>query len=110
MKTQKVTAIALIVLQFVLLAGIGQLAAADPTLGPGPCGGLPAPLGDINADCRYNLVDVVQLINAIFIFPDDPLPANADVNCDNAHNIQDVIRLIDFVFGNGPVLQPCPGK
>ena len=108
MNTRKSTAIALLVLQVIFLAGINQMAVADPAVTPGPCNGLPAPLGDVNADCRYNLVDVVLLINAIMTFPGDPLPSNSDVNCDHNTDIQDVVRLIDFVFAKGPVLQPCP--
>jgi hypothetical protein len=109
-KTHKVTAIALLMLLFALLFGNGQLATAETAVTLDPCDLHPYPIGDLNGDCRYNLVDVVLLINAVFIFPIDPFPVNGDVNCDNVLDIFDIIQLSDFIFAKGPALQPCDGR
>ena len=109
MKTQKITAVALLVLQLAFLFGVCQTSYGQRTIPTGPCSTPPPGLiGDINGDCHYNLVDVVWLINAVFVFPVDPFPANGDVNCDHSADIFDVLRLANFVFAKGPALQPCP--
>jgi hypothetical protein len=102
----------MLVLQLALLVGVGRLALADSIAVTDPCTTPPGLMGDLNADCRYNLLDVVMLINAVFAFPHDPYPKNGDVNCDNTVDVFDVIALIDFIFAKGPALQPCsqPGR
>lgn len=109
MKTQKITAVVLLVLQLAFAFGIGRTAGANPAIPLGPCD-TPAPglIGDMNGDCHYNLVDVVILINAVFVTPTDPWPLNGDVNCDHKVDIFDVLRLANFIFAKGPALQRCP--
>jgi hypothetical protein len=108
-KTHKITALALLVLQMAFLVGVCQTANAQRTIPLGPCSTPPPGLiGDMNGDCNYNLVDVVWLIQVVFIAPPDPWPLNGDVNCDHYIDIFDVLRLANFVFAKGPALQPCP--
>ena len=110
MKTQKITAVALLVLQLAFAFGIGRTANAIPPIPLGPCSDTPhgGLIGDLNGDCHYNLVDVVWLINVIFVYPADTWPSNGDVTCDGKVDIFDVLRLANFVFAKGPALQPCP--
>ena len=107
MRTQRIAAFALLVLQLALLTGIGHPAFASTVAVSDSCSDPPGLIGDLNLDCRYNLVDVVMLIRAIFSFPQDPYPANGDVNCDNFLDVFDVVKLTEFIFAKGPALQPC---
>ena len=107
MRTRKIAVVALLVLQLAQLTGIGQPACAGTVAVSDSCSDPPGLTGDLNLDCRYNLVDVVRLIRAIFSFPQDPWPKNGDVNCDGFLDVFDVVQLTEFIFAKGPALQPC---
>jgi hypothetical protein len=62
--------------------------------------------GDVNTDEQVNLVDVVFLINYIFVGGPAPQPLSlADVDCSGRINIADAVRLINYIFSGGPA--PC---
>lgn len=64
--------------------------------------------GDVDANGRSNLSDIVILIQHLFF--NVPLelasPANADTDCDGNVNLGDAIRMINFVFKGG-ILNCC---
>jgi len=63
-------------------------------------------LGDANGDGVINVVDVVYLINYLFISGPAPNPVESgDVNCDHTINAADVVYLINYLFIKGP--PPC---
>jgi hypothetical protein len=67
---------------------------------------LPFMYGDANGDGVINVVDVVYLINYLFISGPAPDPIQAgDVNCDGFVNVTDVVYLINYLFIDGP--PPC---
>jgi serine protease AprX len=62
--------------------------------------------GDVTADGKINVSDVVYLINYLFIGGPTPDPLFlGDVNCDSQVNVSDVVYLIGYLFQAGP--QPC---
>jgi hypothetical protein len=62
--------------------------------------------GDANGDGVINVVDVVYLINYLFINGPAPDPVESgDVNCDHTTNAADVVYLINYLFIDGP--PPC---
>jgi hypothetical protein len=64
------------------------------------------PCGDVNTDEKIDLLDVVFLINYLFV--GEPVPQLAsleDVNCSGSFNLADVVFLIKYIFRNGPA--PC---
>jgi hypothetical protein len=62
-----------------------------------------APRGDANGDGMINIVDVVYLINFLFIEGPPPKPfAAGDVNCNDYITASDVIYLINYLFIGGP--------
>jgi Dockerin type I domain/Beta-propeller repeat len=64
--------------------------------------------GDVNTDEHVDLLDVVFLINYIFVGGPPPQSlALADVNCSGSINIGDAVLLINFIFRSGPA--PCAG-
>jgi hypothetical protein len=59
--------------------------------------------GDVTNDQKVNVVDVVYLINYIFIGGPPPSPLKAgDVNRDCLVDLEDVAYLIKYLFLNGP--------
>lgn len=70
-------------------------------LGPG------VRFGDVNANGRIDVTDVVYLINYLYINGPKPLPwwFMGDANCDRMVDITDVVYLINYLFVNGP--PPC---
>jgi hypothetical protein len=64
-------------------------------------------VGDVNADNRINISDVVYMINWIFGGGPEPIPDQfvGDVNCDSTANVSDVVYLINYIFSGGPA--PC---
>jgi parallel beta-helix repeat protein len=63
-------------------------------------------LGDANNDAVVDLVDIIFLINYIFMGGNAPQPLMAgDSNCDGRFNIADVVYLINYVFREGKA--PC---
>ena len=63
-------------------------------------------LGDANSDSSINVVDVVFVINYVYIDGPSPCPYHAaDANCDGLADIEDVICLIKYLFLRGPL--PC---
>jgi hypothetical protein len=62
--------------------------------------------GDVNGDGVINIVDVVYLINYLFIHGPAPQPLVAgDVNCNGVIDVVDVVYLINYLFIDGP--PPC---
>jgi hypothetical protein len=62
--------------------------------------------GDANGDGVINSVDVVYLINYLFIGGPEPQPWEAgDVDCNGMVNVSDVVYLINYLFIGGP--PPC---
>ncbi|MCJ7578239.1 MAG: dockerin type I repeat-containing protein, partial [candidate division Zixibacteria bacterium] len=63
--------------------------------------------GDADGDWKINAVDVVYLINYLYIRGPAPKPLEAgDVNCDGTINAADVVYLINYLFIGGPP-PPC---
>jgi PKD repeat protein len=55
--------------------------------------------GDMNGDCKTSVLDVVYLINRLFISGPDPVCIlSADVNSDGQLNVSDVVYLINYLF------------
>jgi hypothetical protein len=62
--------------------------------------------GDVNADGSIDAVDVVYLINYLYIHGPAPIPLEAgDVDCDGVINAADVVYLINYLYIDGP--PPC---
>jgi hypothetical protein len=62
--------------------------------------------GDADGDWWINAVDVVYLINYLYIRGPAPQPLEAgDVNCDGTIDASDVVYLINYLFIKGP--PPC---
>ena len=58
-------------------------------------------LGDMNFDGEVNIVDVVQIVNALLNigeFTEDQLAA-ADYNQDGIINILDVVQVVSYILG-----------
>ncbi|OGC75793.1 MAG: hypothetical protein A2145_00575 [candidate division Zixibacteria bacterium RBG_16_40_9] len=63
--------------------------------------------GDVNGDMKYNLIDIVSLVNVIFKGGAKPNPAcRADANSDGQGNLVDIIFLVNTIFKGGP--NPLP--
>jgi hypothetical protein len=62
--------------------------------------------GDANGDGVIDIVDVVYLINYLFLGgpPPDPMAAG-DATCDGVVDAADVVHLLNYLFVNGP--PPC---
>jgi hypothetical protein len=62
--------------------------------------------GDVNADGVINTVDVVYLLNYLYINGPEPactpITACGDANKDSLVNASDVVYLINYLFVNGP--------
>jgi outer membrane protein assembly factor BamB len=62
--------------------------------------------GDCNGDKVIDAVDVVYLINYLYIGGPAPVPlAVGDVNCDGVVDATDVVYLINYLYIHGPA--PC---
>jgi hypothetical protein len=62
--------------------------------------------GDVNADKKLNVSDVVYLINYLFKGGPTPNPLQSgDANCDGQVTVSDVVYLINYLFKGGP--SPC---
>lgn len=65
-------------------------------------------VGDLNADNRIDVEDLVYFINWSLRFPFGPAPIpleSADLDCSNEIDICDVVYMVDFQFRSGP--PPC---
>ncbi|MEA3297860.1 MAG: S8 family serine peptidase, partial [candidate division Zixibacteria bacterium] len=59
--------------------------------------------GDVNADEKIDIADLIYLINYMFDFGPSPIPLmSGDINGDIFINMTDLIYLVDFMFNNGP--------
>jgi hypothetical protein len=66
------------------------------------------PCGDVNTDEQVNVLDIVFLINYIFVGGPAPQQLSlADVDCSGSINIGDVVLMINYIFRGGPA--PCDG-
>lgn len=64
--------------------------------------------GDVNGDCRRNLVDVMWVIQHVFFPPQLIIEVSADLDCNRQIDATDLAMLVDFCFAHAPELQPCP--
>ncbi|MEW5874574.1 MAG: dockerin type I domain-containing protein [Candidatus Zixiibacteriota bacterium] len=64
--------------------------------------------GDVNGDCRRNLVDVMWVIRHVFVPPQDIIEVSADLDCNRQIDATDLAMLVDFCFAHAPELLPCP--
>jgi hypothetical protein len=62
--------------------------------------------GDVNADGRIDIGDVVYLINYLYIGGPEPacMPVTScgDVNADGLVSVADVVYLLNYLFESGP--------
>ncbi|MDP2960810.1 MAG: dockerin type I domain-containing protein, partial [candidate division Zixibacteria bacterium] len=65
---------------------------------------LPFLRGDVNADKKLTVSDVIYLINYLFKGGPAPMPikTSGDVNCDGQVTVSDVVYLINYLFKGGP--------
>jgi|GEM_PF-3221085 len=64
--------------------------------------------GDFNGSGEITIVQVVYLINYIFLGGPAPIDARGgNVNCDHGLNIADVVYMVNYIFAHGPA--PCAG-
>lgn len=61
--------------------------------------------GDLNADSKVNLTDIMVFVKAVFRTMNPPPLQMGDVNCDSRVNLGDIIYLVSFVFKAGTA--PC---
>ena len=54
-------------------------------------------LGDTNGDGIVNVLDIVQMVQAILNDTTDDLPETADVTLDGIINVLDVVKIIDYI-------------
>ncbi|MCK4385519.1 MAG: hypothetical protein KAW52_04570, partial [candidate division Zixibacteria bacterium] len=79
--------------------GSGKVSGVDIELPP-------IQVGDVTGDGSVNIVDVIFLIN--YLYMEGPVPdplMTGDVNYDGSVNIIDVIYLINYLYKEGP--SPC---
>jgi hypothetical protein len=64
-------------------------------------------VGDCNRDRRFEVSDVIWLLNWIFLEGPPPVPVySGDFNCvDRISNIVDAARMVNYIFNHGP--GPC---
>jgi len=65
-------------------------------------------VGDLNADNRIDIADLVYFVDYSFGVPTGPAPipeAAADVDCSNQIDIADIVYLVNYMFHYGP--PPC---
>jgi parallel beta-helix repeat protein len=67
--------------------------------------------GDCNNDGTLDVIDVVYLINYLFINGPDPIPDGCvgDCNGDGTVDVSDVVYLINYLFIHGPAPSGCCG-
>ena len=59
--------------------------------------------GDVNADGKLNVADVIYLINYLFKFGPPPVTMESgDANCDGKVFVADVVYLVYYLFKGGP--------
>jgi len=67
---------------------------------------VPPRIGDATNDGKIDIIDVVFLINYLFIEGPAPDPwVNGDVTCNGEIDVEDVVYLTSYLFQNGP--SPC---
>ena len=65
-------------------------------------------IGDVNDDSQINVVDIVQLIEYIFLYENygsfdfisETDLLRSDINADNQLNIMDVVLLVNIILGD----------
>jgi len=68
-------------------------------------------VGDVNEDGLINPVDVVLLVNYVYLngVPPEPVPEAGDINCDGSVNPVDVVLLVNYVYrALDPPPEYCP--
>ena len=76
--------------------GLGDFGTPNETNFPNDC---TEPMGDLNGDGEYNVLDVVALVNCV-------LAANCESNCssdlnsDGEYNVLDVVALVNCVLAS----------
>lgn len=60
--------------------------------------------GDVNVDGKYNVADVIYMINYLFKSGPKPIEFTDQMDVDNNHsnNVADVIYTINYLFKGGP--------
>jgi hypothetical protein len=66
--------------------------------------------GDVTADGRINMADVISLLSYLFLTRDRPsCPASTDVDDSGKMEVTDMVWLLDYLFGGGdPPAMPGP--
>jgi uncharacterized delta-60 repeat protein len=61
------------------------------------------PRGDANGDGVIDIVDVVYLLNYLFVYGPAPEPLETgDANCDGVVDVSDIVYLLNYLFVGGP--------
>jgi hypothetical protein len=74
-------------------------------------GGFPVICGDLNADFKIDVADVVVILNWLFkgcMAPRCPRH-HADINCSGSIDLGDAVALHSYLFKGQPKYRVCPG-
>ena len=67
-------------------------------------------IGDVNSDGSVNIVDIVQIVDAILDYTTDDIALCGDVNSDGSVNITDVVALVSMILGNARSVDASSGE
>ena len=58
--------------------------------------------GDVNADGSINVIDIVEIVDAILNSPftDECVQSSADYNLDGSVNVSDIVAIVELILGN----------
>ncbi len=69
--------------------------------------------GDVNSDCKINILDIIRMVNIILGNPPPPTEHElwtGDVNCDGGINILDIITEVNCILYEGDQCLFCTGS